>query len=467
MTDLRFGTSGWRGRIAEEFTAANVRRVCIGIARALQARGVSRPRLALGHDARFMASAMADEAAAALTACGAGVVRERGPLPTPALALAVVERGLDGAVNLTASHNPPEWNGVKFSDQRGGPAPTELTRQIERSVPESGSLPRGSAKGEISEADLRTPYLAVLARRVDLDLIRASGLRLGLDLAYGAARGTLDRLLSEHGIPYASARDREDPLFGGRGPDVGPSHLSDLADTVRAGRADLGLAVDGDADRFGILDRDGSFVPPNLVLMLLADAWARERGDRQGVGRSVATTHGLDAVADHWGAAKFETPVGFKYLGDLIYRGEAFFVGEESAGLSVRGHLAEKDGGLAVLLVAELMARTGRSLAELRDELFCRVGEFYSARIDVRLGEEDRGRLREFLGSPLADLGGVRVEREVRLDGAKWVAEDGSWALARPSGTEPLARIYVEARTNGRLQALCEWARGLEERLRG
>lgn len=288
-----------------------------------------------------------------------------------------------------------------------------------------------------------------------------------MDLAYGAARGTLDRLLSERGIPFVTARDREDPMFGGRAPDVGEEHLADLAEEVRAGRADLGLAVDGDADRFGVLDRDGSFVPPNLVLMLVADGWAAERGDRQGIGRSVATTHGLDAVAAHWGARLYETPVGFKYLGDLLHRDQAFFVGEESAGLSVRRHLAEKDGCLAVLLVAERVARTGRSLAELRDELFERVGEFHSARIDVRLEPDQVARLRAALEKPLADLCGVEVERVVRLDGCKWIAADGSWALVRPSGTEPLARAYVEARSRERLEELRAWARDLASRLLG
>jgi phosphoglucomutase len=466
VSALRFGTSGWRGRIAEEFTSANVERVCAGIVAALRASGVVRPRLALGHDARFMGAEMADEAARALVAWGAEVVRDRGPIPTPAIALAVIERGLDGAVNLTASHNPPEWNGIKFSDRRGGPAPPEVTRRIEECVPETGAAPAGQAPGSLTQADLRGPYLRALADKIDLDRIRASGLRLGLDLSYGAARGTLDRLLSERGIPFVTARDREDPLFGGRAPDVGEAHLEDLAALVRAGKADLGLAVDGDADRFGVLDRDGSFVPPNIVLMILADAWARERGDRQGIGRSVATTHGLDAVAEYWGARLYETPVGFKYLGELIHLDQVFFAGEESAGLSVRHHLPEKDGGLAVLLAAECVARSGRTLAELRDELFARVGEFHSARLDVRLEAADMPLLQAALERPLADLAGVAVARVVRLDGVKWVGADGSWALVRPSGTEPVARVYVEGRSRMRLAALREWAGGFTARLK-
>jgi phosphoglucomutase len=467
MSALRFGTSGWRGRIAEEFTAANVRRVCAGIVEALRAEGAAHPRLALGHDARFQAAAMADEAAQTLAACGADVHRDRGAVPTPALALAVTERGLDGAVNLTASHNPPEWNGIKFSDRRGGPAPPETTRLIEQRIPPADDLPAGASPGKIRDADFRQPYLRALARKVDLAAIRSSGLRIGLDLAYGAARGSLDRLLSEHGIPFVTTRDREDPMFGGRSPDVGESHLEELAGVVRGGRADIGLAVDGDADRFGVLDRDGGFVPPNLVLMLLADAWAAERGDRQGIGRSVATTHGLDAVARHWGARVYETPVGFKYLGDLIHRDQAFFVGEESAGLSVRGHLAEKDGGIAVLLAAERMAHTGRSLADLRKELFARVGAFYSTRIDLKLEAAEMPRLRAALEGPPQDLGGQPVDSVVRLDGAKWVAADGSWVLVRPSGTEPLARVYIEARSVERLEALRAWAAELSKRLLG
>lgn len=468
MSELRFGTSGWRGRTADDFTAVNVRRVCAGIVEALAAEGVRHPRLALGHDARFMAAEMADEAAQALAEWGADVVRDRGPVPTPTLAHAVVERGLDGAVNLTASHNPPEWNGIKCSDRRGGPAPPKTTRRIEASIPPAGARPTGErASGRITEGDLRAPYLRALASKIDFETIRASGLSLGVDLAYGAARGSLDRLLTEQRVPFTTARDRTDPNFGGQAPDVGEPHLAELAELVRAGKADLGIAVDGDADRFGILDRDGSFVPPNLVLMLVADAWAQERGDRQGIGRSVATTHGLDAVAAHWGAPLHETPVGFKYLGDLIHRDRAFFVGEESAGLSVRRHLAEKDGLIAGLLVAQRAARSGRTLAELRDELFARVGEFHSARVDVRLEPAQMPRLAAALETPIPDLAGEKIERVVRLDGCKWVAADGSWALMRPSGTEPLARVYVEARTRERLEVLRAWGRDLASRLLG
>jgi phosphoglucomutase len=462
---LRFGTSGWRGRLAKEFTAANVRRVCAGIVRALREEGVAHPRLALGHDARFQAASMAAEAERTLAAAGAVVARDSGPVPTPALALAVQERALDGAVNLTASHNPPEWNGIKFSDRRGGPAPPEVTRRIEACIPEEDPGSPAPPAGSLQEADFRTPYLRALARLADLDRVRSSGLRVGLDLAFGAQRGCLDRLLSEHGIPFVTTRDREDPNFGGGAPDVGEKHLAALAERVRREEADLGLAADGDGDRFGVLDRDGSFVPPNLVLALAADAWAAERGDRQGIGRSVATTHALDAVAARWGAPLHETPVGFKYLGDLIHRDQAFFVGEESAGLSVRGHLAEKDGGLAVLLVAELVARRGRTLAELRDELFARIGEFRSARIDLKLDPAAMPALRRALEAPLADLAGVPIERVVRLDGAKWVGRDGSWALVRPSGTEPLARVYIEARSLGRLEELRAWAGELAARL--
>jgi phosphoglucomutase len=344
-----------------------------------------------------------------------------------------------------------------------------VTRQIEASIPEEDPGPEAAAgvttAGRAQEADFRTPYLRALSRRVDLARVRSSGLRLGLDLAFGAQRGCLDRLLSEHGIPFVTTRDREDPTFGGGAPDVGEKHLAALAERVRRGEADLGLAADGDGDRFGVLDRDGLFVPPNLVLALVADAWAAERGDRQGIGRSVATTHALDAVAARWGAPLHETPVGFKYLGDLIYRDEAFFVGEESAGLSVRGHLAEKDGGLAALLVAERAARGGRPLAELRDELFARIGEFHSARIDLRLEPDAMPALRRALEEPVAELAGVPIEREVRLDGAKWVGRDGSWALVRPSGTEPLARVYIEARSPARLQELRDWAGELTGRL--
>jgi phosphoglucomutase len=456
--EIRFGTSGWRAEIADGFTFDRARRVVAAIAGHVRARGPAGRPVLVAHDTRFLMDRFAEEAARTLAAAGVPALLCEAPVPTPAVAHAVIARGLAGAINFTASHNPPEWGGLKFSTHEGIPAPGPVTADIEKRLESIVAVaePPAAVAG-VERVDVRGGYLRRLAEIVDLKAIAAAGLRVAFDPLYGTTRGWLDALLVEAGATCETIHDRRDVLFGGRTPDCSEANLDELGARVTGGGFDLGLATDGDGDRFAVIDRDGRFAPPNLILALLADYLAESRGWRHGLGRTVATTHLIDAVARARGLPVFETAVGFKYLGELLVAGKIYLGGEESAGLSVVGHVPEKDGLLAGLLVLEMVASRGASLADLRDDLFARVGPLYSRRIDHRLDPGTMAALRERLRTEEpASLDGRRVTRIDRTDGLKLVLEDGSWMLLRPSGTEPVVRQYFEAPSEVGLARLIE-----------
>lgn len=459
---IRFGTSGWRAVIAEEFTFANVRRVTAAIARHLQESGSARRGVFVGYDTRFLSDRFAREAAAVLAARGVPVALSPSPVPTPAVALAVASGRRAGGLNVTASHNPPEYSGLKLSAPGGAPAPPEVTRVIEALINDGSAAPPAAddAPG-VRMLDMRSPYFRQIARLVRLQAIRRAGLRLGCDLRHGASIGYLDVLLRKVARPLETIHDRPDPLFGGSGPDCGETQLEPLRRLVRARRLHLGLATDGDGDRFGLVDRGGVFVPANLFLAVLADYLLTRRRMAGGVARSVATTHLLDAVCSFHGKPVYETPVGFKYLGEYLTSGRAFLACEESAGLSLRGHVPEKDGILAALLAAETVAVTGRSIREQARDLFRKVGALYSRRIDYHVDAAARDRLTRRLEDVPQAIAGRRVTRLDTTDGRKMIFQDGSWILLRPSGTEPVVRCYAEARTRSEVEKLLVAARDL------
>ena len=478
MSALRFGTSGWRAVTGDEFTTANVRLVSRAIAEYVRASvphapAGEPPTVLVGYDTRFLSERFARTAADALAAAGVRPLLCAEPTPTPAVALQVLRRKIAGAVTITASHNPPEYNGVKFTPSWGGPALPETTRAIEaridalvdadareesrREVPPPPAVP-----GAATLIDARPEYLDQLARLVDLDAVRRARPSLVLDPLYGATRGYLDAIAGRAGARFTVLHAWRDAYFGGRSPDPSADGLRELRTAVAEGDAVLGLATDGDGDRFGVVDEDGAFVSPNVVLPLLLDYLARTRGWRGGaVARSAATTHLIDAVAAEHGLAVHETPVGFKYIGELLSRDTAVFGGEESAGLSIAGHVPDKDGVLACLLVAEMVSRTGAGLAELTAALFRRVGPRYSARADFAVTDAVAARVAALLADPPALVAGLRVRDVSRLDGCKLLLENGAWLLVRPSGTEPVVRCYGEAPTPELLDALMAAARRL------
>jgi phosphomannomutase len=371
----------------------------------------------------------------------------------------VLHERLQGAVNFTASHNPPEYNGVKFSSSDGAPALPEITQAIEALIDRNDVPPGDGAAPPETPARPREPYLERIREIVKLDEIRRADLSVVVDPLWGTARGYIDALLRDAGVKFEMVHDSRDVLFGGHAPEPETSTTRELAARMAATGAQLGLATDGDADRFGVLDRDGNMVSPNHIIALLFDYLVESRGWRNGVGKSVATTNLLNALAEYHKVPLHETPVGFKYLGQLIQRDEAAIVGEESAGLSIRHHVPEKDGIIACLLVAEMVAVRRASLGEQLQQLFKKVGPYYPVRENFRLTPETQARLDEKLRSEPANIGPRKVRQYVRTDGLKMVLDDGSWVLFRPSGTEPVVRLYAETRDKDELPHLVEAAR--------
>jgi phosphomannomutase len=456
---IRFGTSGWRAIIAEEFTVANVRRVVGAIARYVVSTAGGRPSLVVGYDPRFLSERFAGLAAEVAAQHGIHCYLSPDCVPTPTVAFAIRQQKADGGINFTASHNPAEYNGIKFSMANGAPALPEVTKKIEAEIASPSAVTLPESPAPIERADLRPAYLDELAQKVNLEVIRSANLRLVYDPLYGAGRGYLDGLLARAGVKVVSLHGTRDVLFGGHPPDPADEYLGELRQAMAETGAHLGLATDGDADRFGILDEGGTFVSPNHILALLLDYLIESRRWPGGVAKSVATTHLLNAVAEHHRIPLYETPVGFKYIGELIEQDQLILGGEESAGMSIRRHVPEKDGILACLLTAEMVASRRAPLAAQLRELFRKVGGYYPGRWNVPLTEPVRIRFTERSRAEYSSFEGRRVTKTDRTDGLKLLLEDGSWVLFRLSGTEPVCRLYCEARSEQGLEELAAAAR--------
>jgi phosphoglucomutase len=460
-TQIKFGTSGWRAVMAEEFTFANVDRAVHGIARYVRSQKPNGARVIVGRDPRFLGETFCAMAAEILGSYGITPLVIAEPAPTPAISYAVIQSKADGAINFTASHNPPEYNGIKFSTPDGAPSLPEVTKAIEAEIAafDADSKKPEGKKAEAEPMDPRRMYLSRLREIVDLDVIQKSGVKVVFDPMWGAARGYSDALLREAGVPVATVHDTRDVLFGGHAPEPDDHLLEDLRLKMRQTGAGIGIATDGDADRFGIVDEDGTFLQPNYAIALLFDYLVETRGWKNGVGKSVATTNLVNALAEKHKIELHETPVGFKYIGELIKQDKILIGGEESAGLSIRKHVPEKDGVLAGLLCCEMVARRGESLGKQLANLFVKVGSFYPLRENFRLTAEVKEKFTEKLRADPAEFCGSKVAQVVRTDGLKLVLSDGSWVCYRLSGTEPVVRVYSEARSKEDLAKLSKVAK--------
>ncbi len=458
LTQIKFGTSGWRAVMADEFTMANVRRAVGGIARYVGSQKPKGARVIVGRDPRFLGETFCSMAAEILSAQGITPLVVAEPAPTPAFAHAVVLNQADGVINFTASHNPPEYNGIKFSTPDGCPALPEVTKQIEAEIVSADSAPSAKAASNASPAseslDPKPAYLKRLGEIIDLEGIRKAGLKVAFDPMWGSARGYSDELLRNAGVQVATVHDYRDVLFGGHAPEPDDHLLEDLRKKMRETGAQIGIATDGDADRFGIVDADGTFLQPNYVIALLFDYLVESRGWKNGVAKSVATTNLINALAQAHGVELYETPVGFKYIGELIMQDKIAIGGEESAGLSIRHHVPEKDGLLAGLLCCEAVAKRGKSLGEQLKVISNQVGSFYPERQNFRLTPEVKAKFTEKLKSDPREFCGHTVSEVNRKDGLKLVFSDGSWVCYRLSGTEPVVRVYTEARSERGLEKL-------------
>jgi len=456
---IRFGTSGWRAIIADEFTYENVRLVTEAICGYLKKEyNVNQHTLIIGHDSRFMGEGFCQVASEIAKRKGFKVLLCENPTPTPTISHAIRSEKAIGGINFTASHNPPEYQGIKFSTSDGAPALPEITKQIENIIENSPKI-EDEDGGTIEKYDARPKYLDDLKTKIRFDQIAGAKGIYAYDALWGTGRGYLDEILREHNLKVETLHDWRDVTFGGKSPEPSEKQIGELRETVKTKNLTLGLATDGDADRFGIIDSNGEFITPNELVALLADYLAESRGWTEGVARSVATSHLIDRVATSRGLKLYETPVGFKYIGELINKDEIILGGEESAGLSIKGHYPEKDGILACLLAAEAVAVRGRSLTEQLNELYSRVGKLESGRIGVKLTEEIAKNLQAKLAQEPSEIGGKKIEKINRMDGVKFIFADKSWMLMRPSGTEPMVRIYAETENRDDLEVLLEQGR--------
>ncbi len=459
MTQITFGTSGWRGILCEDFTFENVKVVVQAIADTIKVSGEGGKGVVIGCDTRFMGQRFVEASARVLAGAGIKAYICERDTPTPVISYEILRRGAAGGINFTASHNPPEYNGVKFSPSSGGPALPETTNEIERRANSSVgtacykelSLEDAKKQGLAETINPHDDYLKSIEQKVDFDAIGKLGL-VALNPLYGTGRGYLDDPLRTRNIPYTIINNRPDPYFGGHPPEPSEAHIPDFIALVKNDpNIRLGLSTDGDADRFGILDADGSYIEPNYIIALLLDYLIRVRKLEGGVARSVATSHLIDAVAKKHGVPVYETPVGFKYIGELISQDKLVIGGEESAGLTIKGHVPEKDGILACFLVAEMVAREGKSIRELLDRLYGEVGKFVTRRDNLRLSPELEIAYKNKITAVPTEIAGTKVREIVRVDGTKLLLDDGSWMLFRKSGTEPVVRLYGEASSDGRL----------------
>lgn len=459
---IRFGTSGWRAIMGKEFTFRNVRIVVQAIANYLKTKFSAKDiSVVVNYDTRFLSERYAFEAAKVLSHNQIHVFLADRDAPSQAQAYQVIKRKTQGGINFTASFNPPEYNGLKFNTDTGAPALPAETKKIEEEIKllqKSYSFYPSYPKGEfIEKIDLQPDYLSFIQTKIDFELIRKSKMKVAVDLLFGTSREYLDEILEENQIPVEEIHGYIDPYFGGVIPSCTEENLGELKKLVREKNCNLGIATDADGDRFGIVDHAGDFVIQNLILSLLLDYVVSKKGWRGGVARSVATTHMIDRIARRYDLPLHKTPVGFKYLADLFLRKEIIFGGEESGCIAIKDHLPEKDGIFAGLLVAEMMAASGKSLPELRDDLFREYGMKVGAQKNIPLTAEREKNLRKLIKNPPAQLGGRRVLSYEIIDGIKLDFDDDDWILFRCSGTEPLIRCYAEAESKKGLEKLMKF----------
>lgn len=448
---IKFGTSGWRGIMGEEFTFQNVRFAVQGIANYLRKKYSDKSICVIvNYDTRFLSERFAREAAKVLSHSQIKVLFAKRDAPSQALSYEIIKRKAQAGINFTASHNPPEYNGLHIFTEKGAPAPDKVTTEIEKEIfilkQEKGYCPYYPETGVIEEIDLQPNYLTFLQEKIDFDLIRNSGIKIAIDPLYGASREYLDEILEENGCKVKEIHGYIDPCFGGIVPSCSEENLKELEDLVRKYKFNLGIATDADGDRFGIIDEGGIFVSPNHIIALLLEYLIESKGWRGGVVRSVATTHLIDRIAQNYGLKVYETPVGFKYIADyFLNKKDIILGGEESACVTIKNHLPNKDGILVGLLIAEMIAFRKKSLKVQLEELFSKYGCRINFHKNFKLTPHTKESLEQLIKNPPSHLNGKKVISIETIDGVKLILENEDWCLLRFSGTEPIIRCYAES----------------------
>ena len=476
---IEFGTDGWRAVISDEFTFDNVRHVAQAIAEVLLEKQettgeelATAPLVVVGFDTRFLSDRYALAVSQVLAANGLRVALAKADAPTPVISYAIPTLGAVGGVMITASHNPPRYNGIKLKASYGGSATPADTKRVEARLaenlaagkqPQRVDLERALVEGWIERFDPFPSYREHLHDLVDFDAIGAANLRIVVDAMYGSGRGYLRDLLLEAGAEVTEIRGEMNPGFNGIHPEPIARHLVPLIDEVTGGGYDLGLAMDGDADRTGAVGPTGRFIDPHAI-MALTLRYMVGRGQTGAVVKTVSTTQMLNRLAEVYGLPLYETPVGFNHISDLMLSDDVLIGGEESGGISIKGHIPEGDGVLMGMLMAEMVARSGKSPEELLDEVMAEIGPFYYARNDFQVRPFKKAALvADLVAHAPAEMAGIPVASVNTRDGVKYLLEDNSWLLIRPSGTEPVLRVYAEARSAETVESLLAQGRALAD----
>jgi alpha-D-glucose phosphate-specific phosphoglucomutase len=448
VSKIKFGTDGWRGVIAEDFTYDNVRIVAHAIARYVVRAQQPQNGVIVGYDTRFASEHFARVAAETVSATGTPVWLAKEACPTPATSLLVRERDAAAGIQITASHNPARWNGVKLKASYGSSASPAIVAQVEKElelVLRDGVPPLPPREDLLHDIDIRTPYLDTLDRLIDWERVRAAKFRFVVDPMHGAGRGLLIELFKKHGVEAVEIRGNRDPLFGGVHPEPIEPHIEALRQAVKTGGYDAGFALDGDADRIGAVDRNGAFINPHQIFSILLWHLAGTRQLTGDVAKTFSTTKMIDKIGARFGRKVWEMPIGFKYICDRMLEGDVLLGGEESGGIGTKLHLPERDATVNALLLAEVMAWHGKRLGELVATLHAEFGEHHYGRVDLTVKENQKQKaLDHFSNAKLQRFLDWPVVRREDLDGVKIYLGEVGWVMVRTSGTEPMLRIYSE-----------------------
>ncbi len=448
MSRIQFGTDGWRGVIAEDYTDENVRKVAQAIARYVVRCEKAQNGVLVGYDTRYGSERFARIAAETIASTGTPVWLADSFCPTPAISLLVRLRGAAGGVVITASHNPYKWNGVKYKASYGSSASPAIVAQIENELARvlDDGVPRLPARNElIHSLKVRAPYLEALEKLVDWERLRSAKFRFCVDAMHGAAQGLLREILTKHGVACDEIRGTRDPLFGGVNPEPIEPHVEALRQAVVKGGYDGGFCADGDGDRIGAMDRDGTFVTPHQIFSILLWHLAGTRKISGDVAKTFSATKMVDKIAAKYGRKLYETPIGFKYICALMLESDILLGGEESGGIGTKLHLPERDATVCALLLAEVMAWHGKNLGELVRMLHAEFGEHHYGRVDLTLKPGQKERAIEYFKDPKLDrVLEWPVVRKEDMDGVKAYLGDIGWVMVRASGTEPMLRVYAE-----------------------
>ena len=481
---IHFGTDGWRAVISDSFTFDNLRIVAQAVADAVasdqwnkSSNGGKTPdpkKIVIGYDTRFLSDRFAGEVARVLAANGFKVFLTQSDAPTPAISYSVKNLGAIAGVMITASHNAPRYNGVKLKGAFGGSALSEQCRRVEVYINDNEEQARGPNlmdynkardAGLITKFNPLPAYFEHLRTLINSDIIAENPQRFVVDAMYGSGRGVIKAFLQGTGCEIAEIRGEMNPGFGGVHPEPITKYLGALASAVSSGMGNFGVATDGDADRIGAMDERGNFVDPHKIMALSLKYLVEKRGWTGAVVRTVSTTRMIDRLAKRYGLTLYETPVGFNHIADYMMKEDVLIGGEESGGISFKGHIPEGDGPLMGLLLVEMVAAGKKTLVEMVDELLADVGPVHYERVDLRLSRPvEKAEMTDFLMKQAPkEIGRQGVSEVSQRDGVKYIMADDSWLLIRPSGTEPVLRVYAEGRTPQMLKALMGYGRQVAE----